>query len=221
MFEDQFINRLPEDPTPAVIVICKEFLAFHAANKNAFSHYKSYIEALGFIEVYAEANNLEMSFPKIDEKREQNIVKIEKFFMETCRTYERKYQQANLDDIKKKFASKLKSENVYTADDNEVIILKKQLIALRNEVEKNSLLDEDYKFRIIRKIDKILSTSYKSMTDLNPFWGLIGEKGIIIGKVGTEKKVIPELINFLADTIWKIQLRSEKMPVNTPLQIKW
>jgi hypothetical protein len=216
MFEDQFINRLPEDPIPAVIVICKEFLAFHAANENAFSHYKGYIEALGFIEVYAEANNLEMSFPQIDEKREQNIVKIEKFFMETCRLFERKYQQSNLEDIKKKFASKLKPENVYTADDNEVIMLKKQLIALRNEIERNSPLDEDYKFRIIRKVDKILSISYKSMTDLNPFWGLIGERGIIAGKLGPEEKKIPELINLLVDTIWKIQLRSENMPANTP-----
>ena len=216
MFEDQFINRLPDDPTIAVIVICKEFLAFHAANETAFLHYKGYIEALGFIQVYAEANNLEMSFPQIDEKREQNIVRIEKFFLETCRTYESKYQQANLEDIKKKFASKLKSETVYTADDNEVITLKRQLITLRNEIEKNSPLDEDYKFRIIRKIDKILSISYKSMADLNPFWGLIGEKGIIAGKLRPEEKKIPELMKLVANTIWKIQLRSENMPANTP-----
>ena len=191
MFEDQFINRLPENTTAAVIVICKEFLAFHAANKNPFSQYKAYIEAIGFIEVYAEANKLELSFPDIDEKREQNIVKVEKFFIETCRLYERKYQKANLDDIKKKFASKLSAANLYTANDNEVILLKKQLIALRSEIERGATLDEEYRLRIIRKIDKIMSISYKSMDDLNLFWGLISEKGII----STPTVVAPAVVN--------------------------
>lgn len=77
-------------------------------------------------------------------------------------------------------------------------------------------MDEDYKFRIIRKVDKVLSISYKSMTDLNPFWRLIGERGVIAGKLGSNEKKIPELINLLANTIWKIQLRSENMPANTP-----
>jgi hypothetical protein len=221
MFSEKFINQLPGDVVSAVIVICKNFLSFHNAAENPFLNYKKYIESLGFFEAYAEKNSLDITFPDIDDKREKNIEKIINFFESTSKVYEKKYQQLSLERIKEGYTLKLGSPIQYEFTEGEILKVQKQIALLISLISSIKNIDEQYKKRLLKKLDQLQAFSYKTVYELDQFWGLIGEAGILRGKMGVYSGPLISKIKELAETIWQVQLKSEKLPLKTQLPIKW
>ncbi len=54
------------------------------------------------------------------------------------------------------------------------------------------------------------------MSDLDRFWGLVGDAGVILGKLGTDAKPFVDRVKEIADSVWRAQSRTEELPSNTP-----
>jgi hypothetical protein len=62
---------------------------------------------------------------------------------------------------------------------------------------------------------------HKTTSDLDRFWGFIGEAGIAIGKFGNDIKPLVDRINELAKIVWKTialkeTLLNNHMPISLP-----
>ena len=64
-------------------------------------------------------------------------------------------------------------------------------------------------------MEKIQSELHKKVSDLDRFWGLIGDAGVVIGKFGNDAKPIVDRIKEIADIVWRTQSRSEELPSGT------
>ena len=78
---------------------------------------------------------------------------------------------------------------------------------------------------------KIITVGYKSLplitkytihatqkvSDLDRFWGLIGDAGVVLGKLGNDAKPFVDRIREIADIVWQTQSRAEELPSGTSL----
>lgn len=91
--------------------------------------------------------------------------------------------------------------------------------SLRDLISASKSIQEDHKSRLLRRLEKLQGELHKSMSDLDRFWGLIGEAGIVIKKFGEDVKPVVDRIKELAQIVWATQTRAEELPSgsNPPL----
>jgi len=53
------------------------------------------------------------------------------------------------------------------------------------------------------------------VSDLDRFWGLVGDAGVVLGKLGNDAKPIVDRIREIAEIVWKTQSRTEELPSNS------
>lgn len=73
-------------------------------------------------------------------------------------------------------------------------------------------LEDDHQRRLLAKLEKLQSELHKKVSDLDRFWGLLGEAGVVSGKLGRDAKPIVDRIREIAEIVWRTQARSEQLP---------
>ena len=56
---------------------------------------------------------------------------------------------------------------------------------------------------------------HKCMSDLDRFWGLVGDAGVVLGKFGTDAKALVDRIREIAGIVWRTQAFAEELPTDT------
>ena len=59
------------------------------------------------------------------------------------------------------------------------------------------------------------SELHKRVSDLDRFWGLIGDAGVVLGKFGEDAQPFVERIREIAEIVWRTQSRAEELPSGT------
>lgn len=88
---------------------------------------------------------------------------------------------------------------------------------LRDSINGIKTLQDDHKRRLLARLEKLQSELHKKVSDLDRFWGLIGDAGIVIGKLGQDAKPIVDRIREIADIVWQTQSRAEELPSGTQI----
>jgi hypothetical protein len=67
----------------------------------------------------------------------------------------------------------------------------------------------------LKRLESLQAEIHKRVPDLDKFWGLIGDAGVVIGKFGKDAKPIVDRIREIADIVWRTQFRAEELPSGT------
>ena len=71
--------------------------------------------------------------------------------------------------------------------------------------------------RLLVRLEKLQSEMHKKVSDLDRFRGLIGDAGVVLGKLGKDAKPIVDRIKEVADIVWQTQSRTEELPSGTKI----
>lgn len=88
---------------------------------------------------------------------------------------------------------------------------------IRDLINGTEGLQEDHKHRLLARLEKLQSEMHKKVSDLDRFWGLIGDAGVVLGKLGQDAKPIVDRIKEIADIVWQTQSRAEELPSGTQI----
>lgn len=86
---------------------------------------------------------------------------------------------------------------------------------VRDLIVNDNGLEKDHKRRLLSRVEKLQSELHKKVSDLDRFWGLIGDAGVVLGKLGKDAKPIVDRIKEIADIVWQTQSRAEELPSGT------
>ena len=86
---------------------------------------------------------------------------------------------------------------------------------LRQTVSESHHLQADHRQRLLKRLENLQSELHKKMSDLDRFWGLIGDAGVVLGKLGNDAKPLVDRIREIADIVWRTQSRAEELPSGT------
>jgi hypothetical protein len=90
--------------------------------------------------------------------------------------------------------------------------VQKLLNELRDHVSQSTHFEPDHQRRILSRLESMQRELHKRVSDLDRFWGLVGEAGVVMAKLGNDAKPIVDRVREIADIVWNTQGRAEKLP---------
>lgn len=86
---------------------------------------------------------------------------------------------------------------------------------LRDLVASCSELEQGHKQRLLNRLESLQSELHKKISDLDRFWGLVGDASVVLAKIGNNAKPIVDRVREITDIIWQTQSRTEELPSGT------
>lgn len=86
---------------------------------------------------------------------------------------------------------------------------------IRNHIASATNFESNHRQRLLKRLEKLQAELHKKVSDLDRFWGLIGDAGVVLGKLGSDAKPIVDRIREVADIVWRTQARAEELPSGT------
>ena len=88
--------------------------------------------------------------------------------------------------------------------------------ALRNELMNCAGLEDEHRQRLMRRLEILQTELHKKISNLDRFWGLIGDAGVVLGKLGQDAKPLVGRIREITAIVWQTQARAEELPSGLP-----
>jgi len=219
MFDEEYFENLPNDPILAGLHVCKEILDLHRRSPTAqqFEQYDEYLLALGLFGALNEAYSLKFDSPPLTGNKSDNIRRIAEFFQAAETEMTKNAAQITVERFKTQFARKFGRIFSYEFSEGDLNRIQQLINEVRQLISDSKLLSENHKGRLLKRLETLQSELHKKVSDLDRFWGLIGEAGVVIGKFGNDVKPIVDRIREIAEIVWRTQARAEELPSGLPL----
>lgn len=224
MYEKIFIDSLPEEPVFAIKTICDKFFEFRTKNTNKPANppnvrYEEHLQALAFLQAFAKSHGLGFSYPTLEKNNDINITKIVDFFVNVANEYKIQSDKITLERYKKIFTERIGKVFLYEFSDGDMKRIQTLINELRSLISNTKELENNHKSRLLWRLEKLQSELHKKISDIDRFWGLVGEGGVVLAKLGENAKPIVDRIREIAEIVWRLQTRAEELPSNIPLQL--
>jgi len=223
MFTDAFIENLSADPITGVLEICNVFFEAHGTElRGVPKHVDEYIEAYALLASYADTNQIPVQIANLPINTEagQIINFICEAFTVVLKDFGSRQATTHFEKTKERIAAKLPKTFVYEFSEGDLTRIQELINELREQITSFEGFEEDHKARILKRLERLQSELHKRVTDVDRFWGLIGDAGVVLKKFGDDAKPIVDRITELANIAWRAQAHAEQLPssmINAPL----
>jgi len=118
--------------------------------------------------------------------------------------------------LKSRFTTKFGRGFFYEFSEGDVSRIQVLINEVRQLITESGLIAGEHKSRLLKRLEGLQRELHKKVSDLDRFWGLIGEAGVMIGKFGNDVKPIVDRIREIAEIVWRTQARTEELPSGIP-----
>jgi len=225
-FSNDFFTKLPDDPLLGISAFCAEFKKFNIEAKSRAEYLADYLTALAAFQAYSTTNNypLNPAVPNASASPGENMNSIVQFFSGHEAAINQMLNTVYLQRETKKYEAKFQSESAYVFTDDEYIQLQKLINEMREIISGSDVINAKHKQRLLERLERLQRELHKTTSDLDRFWGFVGEAGIVIGKFGTDIKPLVDRIRELTNIVWRVVALKELLldksnPIMLPDQI--
>jgi len=216
VFDDDFINELSDDPKVGLFEICEQYLSLIDSPRFKF---ENYLEAYALAEAFIKANEMDIAMPPLSLKtgtHDETSEMVTNFFnaqLNGLRTYiESDKEERALQHYRGRFSTHISKSFAYEFSDGDLERMKGLTIQLKDLVHTSAYFEEKYQKRLLNRIEILQEKLHKRQANLDHFWGLVGDAGVVVGKLGTNAKPFVDRVKEITNIIWRIQARSEELP---------
>ena len=198
-FPPRTLGSLPADNVEALATLCAEFERFDGHARQLPEHHDDYVEALSILRAFATARDAKVaSFPEIGPQRHQNISSINSYFNQlrtTVRTeLSSRHSRGYFESKTEEYVALFSKASVYEFADPDFSRVQSLVNELRDLIRGSSLISDEHKRRLLRKLEAMRGELHKKTNDIDRFWGFLGEAGIAMRKFGEDLKPISERV---------------------------
>lgn len=215
-FTEEFQRNLPEEPILAIKKVCDGFLSSYKNLAEVdMDEFDEYLDAFAMLQILVEKANLKTVKPVLGKNITENIKAIVAFYKNTLESIEKDASLLKLRQSKEKYALLYGTAFSYEFSAGDLKILPNLISNLHGLVSNNRQLGDGYKKRIVERLETLQSKLHKKWSELDNFWGLVGDIGVIKGKLGDDAKPITDKIREITDMVWRTQVIAEELPTDT------
>lgn len=221
MFTDNFLDSLSDDPKIAgyevLVQYQKKFDTVQIDDEGELG-----LCTYALLEALSEANGLDWGLPPIKfdepESHKDELISFFEDLKEELSPYALvNEEQRKLNKYRQDFLTKIRNSFVYEFSDGDLEQIQGKLNSLRDVISKSTLFDTKHKQRLLKRLEQLQQEMHKKQSDLDRYWGLIGDAGVVLGKFGSDAKPIVERIKEITEIVWRTQSRAEELPSDTKL----
>lgn len=213
IFDDEFVPNLPNEPLQAAKRISSAFKTMNTG-KDARDRYQAHLAAYSVLKGFCEATNRETFSVDLGDDIDDNIMWIQAAF----RQFDKMIMNMEAENIKQRLSGKFGTA-FYEFTKGDLKRIQTLINELRELISENNDFEEDHKHRLLKRLEKLQRELYKSVADLDRFYGLIGEAGVAIGKFGKDAKPFVDRIREIAEIVWRTQAIAEELPSGMQLPL--
>ena len=221
LFDDGFIVSLRDDPVTGTLELCDSALREIDGQQEGWNDldFENLLEAYALLVEVSEAELLPINirYPTLSGALSDDCPRIYQFLKEIQALLHAETSKLKLQSLRSKFRTSLESGFVYEFSQGDLDRVQHLLNQLRGLIGDAKQLDKEHQQRLLRRLEKLQSEMHKKVSDLDRFWGLIGDAGVVLGKLGNDAKPIVDRIREVADIVWQTQSRAEELPSGTSL----
>ena len=107
------------------------------------------------------------------------------------------------------------NEFIYKFSEESIARIQTLVNELRDKINASNLFEDKHKQRLLKRLEKLQAEMHKEMSDVDRFWGLIGDAGVVIGKFGENAKPFVDRIVEISQIVCKTQAKYEKLTEQT------
>lgn len=228
MFDDEFVEGLPEEVLPAAQKIKTKFDASDEAisqkEHSVEAYYNAYLKAYGLLQAFVGAKELNVDFPELTDIKMDSILIIRQAFFDLGREItklEKNKARSLLESTKFHFSTKFGGVFSYEFSQGDLKKMESLINSIGKFVSGSNEFDQSHKSRFLKRLKKLQGDLGKKVPSLDPYWGLIGEAGIARAKLGKAAKPVIERIRKIVDIVWQTQARAEELPSGLEFPSIW
>ena len=222
VFSSNFLGTLPDNPRVSGFHICNRFIAYINDSENV-RDMDTALEFYAVLENYIEAHDTEWQLPEISiddptVKADDVIAVLRDFAAEKIKELrgfvKRDQRNRKLNAFREEAKQVIKGSFAYEFSQGDVKRIQALIHELRTYISECAELEEEHKQRLLKRLERLQSEVHKRVSDLDRFWGLVGDAGVAIGKLGKNAKPIVDRVREIAKITWNTQARAEELPSN-------
>lgn len=224
LFNDIFISSLQDDPVNRTIELCEmTFQALEPYNDNQSEwqtgEYEILLEAYSLMVEIIESKLLpiQLSYPLVSGDMVETCVTINRYLRDVHKLLSSESAKLKVQSLRSKFRVSLGNGFAYEFTQGDLDRVQILINELRDKITKAKQLEQEHQQRLLRRLEKLQAELHKKVSDLDRFWGLIGDAGVVLGKLGNDAKPIVDRVREIADIVWQTQSRAEELPSGTHL----
>ena len=224
MFDKDYLESLPDNPLDAGRTLCTDFFRYHKETQEDGPNtdddvFDNYLAAFGAAQGLCESNKLTLEAPTLPADRSDAVTQILSYIRSLEQLLDSEFAALTVsthkDMLKERFAKCFH----YEFSSGDMSHARELINELRELVSKSELFEEGHRSRLLLKLEKIQSELHKRVSDLDKFWGLIGDAGVVQGKFGNDAKPFFDRIRDLTQLVWATQSRGEGLPSSCPFPL--
>jgi len=220
IFNESFLEAVMQEPVTGVVKVCGK--AFESRDESieewSQEEHEIFIEAYALIQSIMESNNLESihSPPKLNGNIQSDAASLNKYFGAVVEEFRAEASHKKIQSLKAYYTTALGVGFYYEFSQGDLDRVQVLISELREVISSSAGLEKDHKSRLLKRLEKLQSELHKKVSSLDRFWGLVGDAGVALGKLGKDAKPIVDRIKEISDIIWRTQSRAEELPSNAP-----
>jgi hypothetical protein len=220
-YTEEIIDEVSAEPINGTVRVCKIALDLLEGEGREWSsdEYEVLLEAAALIESLMEGKIIDCPFhpPEITGSMVADCRNIATFLQKILEHFSAQESLAKHQSAKARFSAALGSRFHYEFSQGDLEKVQHLISELRNMVAASTLLADEHRQRILKRLERLQSELHKKVSDLDRFWGLIGDAGVVLGKFGTDAKPLVDRITEISRIVWQTQSRAEELPSGTPI----
>lgn len=218
MFKDTELAELIDQPFTGIArVIHKSRSQLSEDNFEwSESDYEVLIEALAVVGAILELRpEVQIVPPAITGVRDDDCVVVLRFLEELDTFIRTHTARESLARHKDRIQAVMGTKLMYEFSQGDLERLQVLINELRDLVAATESLSQEHRQRLLRRLERMQSELHKRTSDLDRFYGLVGEAGVVLGKLGRDAKPIVDRVREIAQIVWGTQARAEELPSGT------
>lgn len=225
LFDEMIIEQIKEDPLTGLVNLLaivdtsltksETGIGFKLTEKN----HETMTEVIQFLSALSEGNFLyfKLSIPDLQHNIQQDILAGQTLLKNIGRIVKAETSKRNAESIKEKYSNILGTSFYYEFSPTDLTRLQALINELRDLITSTNDLESDHQRRLLSRLEKLQSELHKKLSDVDRFWGLVGDAGVMLEKLGKNAKPMVDRIKEIAQITWKTQTQAEGLPNHSTL----
>ncbi|OYZ06457.1 MAG: hypothetical protein B7Y29_05555, partial [Thiotrichales bacterium 16-46-22] len=220
LFDETIIEQIKEDPINGLanlLAIVDTSLTKDVSGKSFRLTDKNHETITEFILLLSVLNegkflHFELSIPNLTHIKEHDIQAGMVLLYTIRQQLQTETKKRNAESIKEKYSNILGTSFYYEFSPTDLTRLQELINELRDLIASTNDLESDHQRRLLSRLEKLQSELHKKLSDVDRFWGLVGDAGVMLEKLGKNAKPMVDRIKEIAQITWKTQTQAEGLP---------
>lgn len=218
MIDDKFVTNLPDDALDAIQAIHLEYVKFYSETENKPGSNQGVsdqcLQFLSLMKVITEKFSIEelKDIPPSTGKPAANRDKTRDYFTTVNKWINDQTDKKKFSSNEDKYRALLTEAFSYEFSDDETTRITELISELRQIISNSKLFEEDHRQRLLKRLERLQSEIHKKVSDLDRFWGMVGDAGVVLRKFGEDAKPIVDRVREMTEIIWRAQAKAEGLP---------